>query len=59
MIEKEAASLEWIEWATKKADWYDPSVSLDDEYLGKREHGKSREEKDNSLRDSVRRSWYW
>ena len=27
---------EWIEWALKKADWYDPSIETEDEYLGKR-----------------------
>ena len=26
----------WIEWARKKADWYDPSIATEDEYLGKR-----------------------
>lgn len=26
---------EWIEWALKKADWYDPSIETEDEYLGK------------------------
>lgn len=26
---------EWIEWAEKKADWYDPSIANEDEYLGK------------------------
>ena len=24
----------WIEWARKKADWYDPSIATEDEYLG-------------------------
>lgn len=36
---------QWIEWAKKKADWYDPVVALEDEYLGKRDHSKSKEEK--------------
>ena len=31
---------EWIEWALKKADWYDPSIATEDEYLGKRQHEK-------------------
>ena len=35
---------EWIEWALKKADWYDPSIATEDEYLGKRQHEKSAEE---------------
>lgn len=50
---------EWIEWAKKKADWYDPSVAIEDEYLGKRQHEKSAEEKEKSLQDSIRKSWYW
>ena len=50
---------EWIEWALKKADWYDPSIATEDEYLGKRQHEKSAEEKEKSLQDSIRKSWYW
>ena len=59
---------EWIEWALKKADWYDPSIAKElkkltkaylDEYLGKRQHEKSAEEKEKSLQDSIRKSWYW
>lgn len=50
---------EWIEWAEKKADWYDPSIANEDEYLGKRQHEKSEEEKEKSLQDSIRKSWYW
>ena len=50
---------EWIEWALKKADWYDPSIETEDEYLGKRQHEKSAEEKEKSLQDSIRKSWYW
>ncbi|MDY2698161.1 MAG: Fic family protein, partial [Lachnospiraceae bacterium] len=49
---------EWIEWALKKADWYDPSIATEDEYLGKRQHEKSAEEKEKSLQDSIRKSWY-
>ncbi len=51
---------EWIEWAKKKADWYDPIIALSDEYLGKREHSKSKEEKDLDKLNSNRRfSWFW
>lgn len=50
---------EWIEWAEKKADWYDPSIANEDEYLGKRQHEKSAEEKEKSLQDSIRKNWYW
>lgn len=49
---------EWIEWASKKADWYDPTKDVEDEYLGKRDHGKNREEKDLD-KIPVKRSWYW
>ena len=61
MIESENEDItpEWIEWANKKADWYDPSVATEDEYLGKRQHEKSAEEKEKSLQDSIRKSWYW
>ena len=33
--ENENITPEWIEWAKKKADWYDPSIATEDEYLGK------------------------
>ena len=49
----------WIEWVRKKADWYDPSIATEDEYLGKRQHEKNAEEKEKSLQDSIRKSWYW
>lgn len=31
----------WIDWANKKADWYDPIISRTDELLGKRKRKKS------------------
>lgn len=39
------ADFQWVEWATKKADWYDPIVAKEDEYLGKREHSCDDEDK--------------
>ena len=54
----EEATSEWIEWARKKADWYDPTIARNDEYLGRRDHGRSKEEKDLD-RVSPRRSWGW
>ena len=30
---------DWIDWATQKADWYDPTVARVDEFFGEREHG--------------------
>ncbi|MEG6512511.1 hypothetical protein V6C32_11365 [Desulforamulus ruminis] len=35
----------WVDWAMKKADWFDPIVARDDELFGEREHEKSLEEK--------------
>lgn len=39
----------WIEWANKKADWFDPIVDASDELLGKREHGVSSKDKNDEL----------
>lgn len=36
---------DWVDWATKKADWFDPIVARDDELFGEREHEKSLQEK--------------
>lgn len=36
---------EWVDWATKKADWFDSTVARDDELFGEREHEKSLSEK--------------
>ena len=38
-------SLEWIDWATEKADWFDPSIAREDPALGVRDHGTSPERK--------------
>ena len=43
---------EWIEWAKKKADWYDPTVDRKDELLGERKHGEDEEGK------AIRKSYY-
>lgn len=61
MIESgnEAATPEWIEWARQKADWYDPTIAREDEYLGKREHGKSKEDKELDKIPVRRSGWYW
>lgn len=45
----------WIEWAKNKADWYDPTVKLNDDLLGEREHSKDEESK--KLKKS-RYSWW-
>jgi len=37
--------LAWVEWAKAKADWYDPTIAKEDEFLGKRKHEKDAEEK--------------
>lgn len=38
-------SMERIEWAKAKADWYDPTVSREDEFFGKRKHEENAEQK--------------
>ena len=44
----------WIDWAKKKADWFDPTIARDDEYLGKRKHEQSQEQKE------FKKDWrYW
>lgn len=43
----------WIEWANRKADWYDPSIALKDELLGTREHSENNEAK------ALKKSGYW
>ena len=35
----------WIDWAKKKADWFDPTIAGTDELLGKREHKNSEDQK--------------
>lgn len=35
----------WIDWAKKKADWFDPTVARDDELFGIREHEDSEDRK--------------
>ncbi len=35
----------WLSWAKAKADWYDPTISAEDEFFGKRKHGDNSEEK--------------
>ena len=60
MIESGDGSVtkQWIEWAKEKADWYDPTIAREDEYLGKRDHGKNKDEKDLD-KNQVQRNWYW
>lgn len=36
---------EWVEWANKKADWFDPTIAREDEHLGTRTHGRDEEYK--------------
>ncbi|MFA6076398.1 MAG: hypothetical protein WCV63_11300 [Negativicutes bacterium] len=35
----------WVDWAMKKADWFDPIVARNDELFGKREHNKNLKDK--------------
>jgi hypothetical protein len=39
-------TIEWANWAKEKADWFDPSIRREDEYLGVRNHKDSSEKKD-------------
>lgn len=32
---EDAETIQWIKWANKKADWYDPRINRMDEILGK------------------------
>lgn len=43
--EMDAETAAWVEWAMKKADWFDPTVARDDELFGEREHEKGMSEK--------------
>ncbi len=52
---KDEETLDWIEWARNKADWYDPTIARDDEFFGKRMHEKDIKEKE--LKPSGY-SWY-
>ena len=36
---------DWLNWAAKKADWFDPAVAREDEVLGKRRHDDDPEDK--------------
>jgi hypothetical protein len=50
-LDEETAA--WVDWATKKADWFDPTVARDDELFGEREHEKSSSEK------ALKEIWSW
>jgi len=36
---------DWLEWAYKKSDWFDPTVARTDEVFGMRKHEESQEQK--------------
>lgn len=50
-------TVEWINWASKKADWFDPSIKHEDEYLGVRDHKESSERKTLKPRDYPYYRW--
>lgn len=54
--ENDKADQETITWMSRKADWIDPTISAEDELLGKREHHKADEEKDKFLKEE---KYYW
>ena len=37
--------IKWIKWASDKADWFDPIISREDKFFGKREHDKADDDK--------------
>lgn len=41
---------ETLQWILNKADWIDPTTSIEDRFLGTREHHKSNEDKDSFLK---------
>lgn len=42
---RDEAAIAWLDWANKKADWFDPNIARDDEFFGKRKHEESAEQK--------------
>lgn len=54
--ESDKADQETIQWMSKKADWIDPTISAEDELLGKREHRKTDDEKDKFLKED---KYHW
>ena len=38
-------SSDWIEWANAKADWYDPTIGVEDPYFGIRRHSQDSDQK--------------
>ena len=44
---------QWLEWAKAKADWYDPTISREDAYLGKRKH-----DSDSSRKELTEKRWW-
>jgi hypothetical protein len=45
--------IEWISWAKKKADWYDPTIKYEDEVFGKRKLGQELKE------EAPKKPWEW
>ncbi|HHA4378896.1 TPA: hypothetical protein ACOBUB_002150 [Enterococcus faecium] len=52
----EKYSVEWIAWAKKKADWFDPTIADEDKYFGVRDHSKDEQRKKLEKNSSY---WYW
>lgn len=46
-------TINYIEWAKNKADWYDPTVVREDEFFGKRKHENDQDTK------ALRKAGYW
>lgn len=56
MKENDKADQETITWMLRKANWIDPTISVEDELLGKREHHKTDDEKVKFLKEE---KYYW
>ncbi len=46
---------QWLSWAKAKADWYDPTISAEDDFFGNRKHGQNSEEK----KPKEKRYYWW
>ncbi|MBO1306834.1 hypothetical protein JZO70_11715 [Enterococcus sp. 669A] len=53
-MDKDKFSDEWLAWAKGKADWLDPTVALEDDCFGRRNHQK--DERGKQLEE--KRYWY-
>lgn len=53
-MDKDKFSDDWLQWASEKANWFDPTVAKEDPQLGVREHYKN-----ESGKQLEKKSSYW